>query len=103
MEQAVEQACSSIPELVVPAVLLTAEQIHRLAARVHEAKEEMMKLQLELNLQIVELQLRAQPFTPPEVREQCAHAIQTGLEEIERAVKDCTAMLDQSLFMLTSL
>lgn len=69
LEQAVEEACSSIPELVVLVELPTTERIHRLAARVREARDDTMKVQLELNLHIVELRLKAQPSTPLEVRE----------------------------------
>lgn len=62
-----------------------------------------MKVQLELNLQIAELRLKAQPSTPPEVREQRHCAIPSGLEAIEHVVQDCTGLLDQSLFTLRSL
>jgi len=63
----------------------------------------MAKVQLELNLQIVELRLKAQPSTPPEVREQCADAITSGMEEINSAVKDCTKMLEELFKVLTTL
>ena len=62
-----------------------------------------MRVQLELNLQIAELRLKAQPSTPLEVREQHVSVIQIGLEEIGRAVQDCTGMLDQAFDVLTSL
>jgi len=42
----------------MPAKLPVVEWIHQLAAEVHETKEETMKVQLELNLQIIELQLQ---------------------------------------------
>ena len=51
------------------AKLAVAERVHRLVAGVCEAKEEMEKVQLELNLQITKLRLKAQPSMPPEVRE----------------------------------
>jgi len=60
-------------------------------------------VQPELNLQITELQMKVQPSTPPEVKEQRVSMIQTGLEEIGRAVQDCTNMLDQAFDVLTSL
>lgn len=94
LEQAVEDACRSVPELVVPAELSATEQIHRLAAGVREARKETTKVQLELNLQIVELQLKVQPSTPPKVKEQHALAIQMGLEKIGQATQDCIKMLD---------
>lgn len=87
----------------MPVELPTTKRVHRLAVRVYEARDEMTKVQLELNLQIAELRLKVQPSMPPEVREQCAHAIQTGLEKIGQGVQDCTGMLDQPLTMLTYL
>ena len=86
LEQAVEEAYTSVLGLVVPAKLPTAEKIHHMAARFHMAKEETVKVQLDLNLQITELRLKMHPFTPLEVREQCHHTIQSGLEVIEHAV-----------------
>lgn len=68
-----------------------------------EAREEMTKVQLELNLQIAELGLKAQPSTPQEVIEQCASAITAGLDEIGSAVRDCTSMLEESFEVLTNL
>lgn len=56
----------------------------------------MTKVQLELNLQITELWLKAQLSTPPEVREQHANTIASGLEEIDNVVRDCTRMLEES-------
>lgn len=44
--QVVEEACEMVPELAIP----TQACIWRLAAGVREAKEEMAKVQLELNL-----------------------------------------------------
>ena len=63
----------------------------------------MAKVQLELNLQIIELRLKEQPSTPPEVREQHTNTITSGLEEISSAVKDCTKMLEESFEVLTTL
>jgi hypothetical protein len=72
MVQVLEEACQMVPELAIPAEAPAEARIQRLAAGVREAREEMAKVQLELNLQIAELQLKAQPSTPPEVREQRA-------------------------------
>lgn len=57
-------ACQNIPELAIPADLPTEVWIHRLAARVDETREEMTKIQLDLNLQIAKLWLKAHPSTP---------------------------------------
>jgi len=65
LEQVVDKACQNVLELVVPADLPIAEQIHKLASGFHGAKEEATRVQLELNLQIVELRLKAQSSMPP--------------------------------------
>lgn len=49
--QVVEEAYQMVPKLVI----LVEVCIWRLTVRVHETKEEMDKVQLELNLQIAEL------------------------------------------------
>ena len=63
----------------------------------------MTKVQLELNLQVVEFHLKAQLFTHLEVREQRARSITSGLEEIGSAVRDCTRMLEESFEVLRHL
>ena len=63
----------------------------------------MTKVQLELNLQIAELWLKAQLSNPLEVREQCANAITAGLDEIDSLVRDCNRMLEESFEVLTNL
>lgn len=88
-----------VPEFAIPA----EARIERLAAGFHKAREEMAKVQLELNLQIAELWLKAQPSTPLEVREQRASSITSGMEEISIVVKDCTKMLEESFEVLTTL
>jgi len=55
----VDDACKGILELAIPANLPAAKRIHKLVTGIHEAKEEMKKVQLELNLQIVKLRLKA--------------------------------------------
>lgn len=58
-----------VPELAILLEAPTKARISRLVVGVREVKEEMAKVQLELNLQIAELQLKLQPSTPPEVKE----------------------------------
>lgn len=62
-----------------------------------------MRIQLELNLQIIELRLKVQPSTPLEVREQWNHSIQVGLATIARTIQEFTGFLNQSLATLSSL
>lgn len=52
-------------ELAIQAEELLEACIWKLATGVHEEKEEMVRVQLELNLQIAKLQLKAQPSTSP--------------------------------------
>lgn len=59
MEQIVEEACFPALELEIATDLQFGVQIHRLASGFREAKEEAKRIQLDLNLQIVELRLKA--------------------------------------------
>lgn len=68
-----------VPEFSIPIEAPTKVPIRRLAARVCKARDQMDNVQLELNLQITKLQLKAQPSTPPEVREECASTITSGM------------------------
>jgi len=92
-----------VPELEIPIDAPAKARIHKLATGVSEAREEMAKVQLELNLQIVELRLKAQRSTHPKVREQSASAITSRMEEISSVVRDCTRMLKESFQILTNL
>lgn len=51
---------------------------------------------MELNLQIVELQLKPQPSTPPEVKEQCAIVITAAIAKVNNAVKDYIRLFEES-------
>jgi len=99
----VEEACHCVLELEIVTDLPVGLRIHRLASGFREAKEEATRIQLDLNLQNSEIQLKAQSSTPSKVREQCASAIQKGLEEIRQVVQNCTPMLEESFMVLTSL
>lgn len=68
--QVMEDACRMVPELAIPEEKLVEVCISKLATGVRDTQTEMAWVQLELNLQITELQLRAQPSTPPKVKEQ---------------------------------
>ena len=86
LDQIVGEACCRTPELEIATDLPIRMRIHKLATGFHKVKEEATRIQLDLNLQIIELRLKIQPPTPPEVREQWHHAIQLGLEAIECAI-----------------
>lgn len=78
----VEEAFRHILELEIMTDLLVGVWIHKLASGFREAKEEATRVQMDLNLQITKLQLKAQSSMPPEFREKHTDAIQKGLEEI---------------------
>lgn len=92
-----------VPKMAILAEAPAEARIQRLAAGVREVREEMAKVQLALNLQIAELQLKAQSSTPPEVREQCAISVTLGMEEISNVVRDCTRILEGLFEVLTDL
>ena len=54
-----EEACEMVLELAIQAKELVEVHVQKLAAAVHEEKEEMAKVQVELNLQIAKVQLKA--------------------------------------------
>jgi len=90
----VDDACQCIPELAIIVDLPVEVRIHSFSSGVRDAREETTKVQLELNLQIAKLQLKVQPSTPLEIREQCTNAITAGLEYIGNVMHDCTNMLE---------
>ncbi len=101
--QVIYATCQSISELAITADIPVEERIDRLAEGVCEAQEKMRKVQLEMNLHIADLQLKAQSCTPPEVREHCASAITVRVAEIGNAAQDCTSILGESFEVLKNL
>jgi len=99
----VPEACRSVPELGIPEDEPMDVRIRKLTAGVHEARTELEKVQFELNLKIVELELKAQPSTLPEVREQRDTTVKDIVVVVDSAVKDCTALFEQSLEVVTIL
>jgi len=66
----VVEACRTVTELNIPEDVPVDARIRKLTEGVHDARTELAKVQFELNLKITQLELRAQPSTLPEVREQ---------------------------------
>lgn len=65
----VEEAFQMVPELAIQAEEPVEACICNLVTVVCDTREKMARVQLELNLQIAELQLKAQPSALLEVRE----------------------------------
>lgn len=82
---------------------LVNARIWKLTAGVHDARTELAKVQFELNLKITELDLRAQPLTPPEVKEQREATIKNVVTTVDAAVNYCTALFEQLLEVFSSL
>lgn len=65
----VAEACRTILELHILEEAPFQAKIQKLAIGLRDTRIEMAKVQFELNLKIGEIELRAQPSTPPEVKE----------------------------------
>jgi len=78
-------------------------RIRKLVVGVCDARTELAKVQFEPNINIVELELRAQPLTPPEVREQREEFVKDAIATVDAAVKDFTSLFEQPLELVTSL
>ena len=89
-----DDASRRVPELAIAVDLLVEAWIHSLVSGVCDLREETTRVQLELNLQIDELQLKAQPSTPLKIKEQHTSTIAVGLEEIGGTVCDYTNILE---------
>jgi len=62
--------------------------VRKLAIGVRSARTKIPRVQLELNLQIIELQLKAYPSTLPKVKEQHATIVTEEIVAVDSAVVD---------------
>ena len=92
-----------VPELAIQAGEPVETRVRKLAAGVSEAQKEISRVQLELNLQIAELQLKVQPSTLLEVTEKRGSTITIGIGEISSAVKGYTKLFEELFKVLTTL
>ena len=61
--QVVEEACQMVSKLAIQVEEPVEVRVRKLATRLHDGRSKMVGVQLELNLQIAELQLKEQPLT----------------------------------------
>lgn len=101
--QVVEEAYQMVPELAIQVEEPVETRVRKIATGVRDARAEMARVQLELNLQIVELQSKAQPSTLPEVKEQCTTAVTTIIVVVDNVVPDCMKLFKQSFEVITTL
>ena len=90
-------------ELAIPKGELVELHVCKLSTGVRDAHTQLAKVQLELNLQIADLQLKTQPSTPPEVKEQRTTTVTEAIAAIDSVVVDYTQLFEQSFEVLTSL
>lgn len=83
-----------MPELHISEDAQPEAKIKKLAASVCEAKVEVGRVQFELNMKIIKLQLKLQPTTPSEVWEQCEATIKEGMTTLDAIVIDCTTLFE---------
>lgn len=96
-------SCSDLLELNILVETTSTEKIQKLATAVKESQDEIVRVRFEMQLQISELQLKLQPMTPPEVREQCEATIEEGMTMVEDVVKGCKELFEQAMELWTSL
>ncbi len=63
------EACKLVPELHIPEDAQLESKVRKLANGVHEAIAKVGRVTFEFNMNIVDLQLKLHPTTPPEVWE----------------------------------
>lgn len=103
MIKAMMEAYRMVPELAIPEDVEENEQVYKLAIGLHEACAKLDKIQLELGLQIVDLQLKSKPSILLNVKEQCATVATEAIAEVNSAVLNCTQLFEQSFEVLMSL
>ncbi len=99
----VAEACRIVPKLHIPQEVSVETKISKLATVVRDTKMEVAMVQFELNLKITKLQLKLQPSTPLEVREQCKAPVKDGIVVVDATVVDCPMLFKQSMEVVTVL
>ena len=97
------EACITIPKLHIPEEASMEANIKKLPVGVCDAKTEMAKVQFQLNLKFIELELKSQPSNPPEIREQCDAVVKDAVTTVDVAVAYCTMLFQQSMEVITNL
>lgn len=101
--QVVEEAFQMVPELAIQVEEPVEACVRKLATGVCDARAEMARVQLELNLQLTKLQLRAQLSTLSKVREQHTTMVTTSIMMVDSAVINYMKLFEQSFEVLTTL
>lgn len=86
--QVVEEAYQMVLELAIQGEELVEVLVCKFSIGVHETQVEKAKVRLDQNLQIVELQLKAQPSTLLQIREQCTTSVTIEMVTVDSVVED---------------
>lgn len=90
-------------ELHIPEEALFEAKIQKISAGAHDAKGELARVQFELHMKIIELELKSQPLTPLELREQCKATVKEGIATVDAVVADYTMLFEQAMEVVMSL
>ena len=89
--------CRSLPDFDIQAEEESEERIIKLKDYAQQSRSLVEKMKEEKEAQIVELQLRIIPESPPEVREQRRRDIQASATKISDLVSSASNLLDESV------
>ena len=97
LARVLDEACRSLPDFDIQLEEELEQRIVRLRDYAQQSRREIKKLKGEHETQIVELQLRIRPESPPEVKEQHRTDIQASTAKISDLVSGTTKLLEDSV------
>lgn len=103
LEKSIEDNCNKVSDAKVGEVEPPTQKVTKLALAIKESKNTLAKIKFEYGVQISELQIRLQPATPPEVREQRQKDLKATLKDIFDTVVDCGKYLHDTMQIWISL
>ena len=103
MVRVLDEACRTLPEFDIQAEEEPEQRIAKLKDYAQQSRSEIENIKVEHEAQIVELQLRITPESPPEVREQRRRDIQASATKISDLVGSVAKLLEESVDAWTTL
>ena len=97
LARVLDEACRSLPRFDIQAKEELEKRIAKLKDYAQQTRSEIEKLKAEHEAQIVELQLRIIPESPPQVKEQRRRDIQASATKIYDLVGSVAKMLEESI------
>lgn len=99
----VAEACRTVPELHTPKEASVEAKIRKLVVGVCDAKVEVARVQFDLNMKIIKLELKSQTSTPQKVRDQYNIIVKDGVAMVDVIVVDWTMLFEQTMEVVTTL